>query len=184
MTSRSSLYRPLAIATLALLSLFAGGCATPSSPSAMLAKIDTPVTKHAVTVGVAVTGGADTSSMGASNISSADFAEAIKSSISESQLFKQVVGTGNPADYQIAVQIVRLDRPTFGLSFTVTLEATWRLVHSSDQKVVWEKSITSSFTATTGDAFAGVKRLRLANEGAARSNIKDAISQMSALTLP
>jgi hypothetical protein len=33
------------------------------------------------------------------------------------------------------------------------------------------------------DAFAGVTRLRLANEGAARANIKDAITQMSALPL-
>jgi hypothetical protein len=179
-----SFTRCFTITGLLTLALFAGGCATPSNPSAMLVKLDAPVTKHASSVGVSVTGGADTSSMGASNISSNDFAEAIKSSITESQLFREVATNGNPADYQIQVQIVRLDRPMFGLSFTVALETTWRLIHSSDQKVIWEKAISSSFTATTGDAFSGVKRLRLANEGAARNNIKDAITQMSALTLP
>jgi hypothetical protein len=184
MSSHSNSKRCFAIAGLFILALFAGGCATPSNPSAMLAKLDAPVTKHANSVAVTVTGGADTSSMGASNISSNDFAEAIKSSISESQLFREVAASGNPADYQIQVQIVRLDRPMFGLSFTVTLEATWRLIHSSDKQVVWEKAISSSFTATTGDAFSGVKRLRLANEGAARNNIKDAITQMGTLTLP
>lgn len=44
--------------------------------------------------------------------------------------------------------------------------------------------ITSSFTGTMSDAFAGVTRLRLATEGAARNNIRDAIAQMSVLTLP
>lgn len=163
---------------------FGSGCATASKSSAMIAAPETPITKHADSVFVTVTGGAETSAMGASNIANADFAEAIKTSIKESGLFAQLAGTHEAADYQVEVAIVRLDRPVFGLSFTVTLETTWRLRHRGDDTPVWEKAITSSFTAGVGDALAGVTRLRLANEGAARANIKDAIAQMGALTLP
>jgi hypothetical protein len=183
MNSRFS-SRLLVLAGIAGWALFCGGCATASKSSAMIAAPEAPVTKHAGSVSVAVSGGADTSSLGASNIANADFAEAIKASITQSGLFAKLAGGADPADYQLEVNIVRLDRPTFGLSFTVNLETTWRLLHRGDAKPVWEKAITSTFTAKVGDAFAGVTRLRLANEGAARANIKDAIAQIGALTLP
>ena len=140
-------------------------------------------TKHAESLTVTVTGGSATSSLGASKISNQDFAEAIKNSIAQSGLFAKIVSTGQ-SDYQLEVQIVRLDQPMFGASFTVNLEATWRLLRVGDQKLVWEKAITSSSTAAWNAAFAGVTRLRLANEGAARNNIQEAIAQMSALPLP
>jgi hypothetical protein len=158
--------------------------ASPSSPAAMTTTAAAPVaTKHAESLSVTVTGGSETSSLGASKISNRDFAEAITNSITQSGLFAKVISTGQ-SDYQLQVQIVRLDQPMFGTSFTVNLEATWRLLHSGDQKVVWEKAITSSSTATFSDAFSGVTRLRLANEGAARNNIQEAIVLMSALPLP
>jgi hypothetical protein len=50
-------------------------------------------------------------------------------------------------------------------------------------KTVWTKDVNSEYTAKVSDAFAGVERLRLANEGAARENIRQAISDMAALTL-
>lgn len=167
-----------AIAALALLC----GCATPSKPTAMAVDAIEVANKHDAAVRVNVTGGAETSSLGASNIANADFAEAIKSSITQSGLFTGITDEG--AGYLLNAQIIRLDRPMFGTSFTVNLEVTWRLLRESDSTIIWEKAIMSSFTATMGDAFAGVTRLRLANEGAARANIRDAITQMGALTLP
>lgn len=167
-----------------MLTFLGGGCATPAKSTAMVAQNPLVETQHAESVSVSVSGGAETSSLGASNVSNQDFADAIKLSIEQSKLFANVVPDGMTPDYQIYVQIVRLDRPTFGTSFTVNLEATWRLVGAKDQKVIWEKAITSSYTATMGDAFAGVTRLRLANEGAARTNIANAIKHMSSVTLP
>jgi hypothetical protein len=43
--------------------------------------------------------------------------------------------------------------------------------------------INSEYTAKTSEAFAAVERLRLANEGAARENIRQAVTEMAALTL-
>jgi hypothetical protein len=172
------------LAALALAALLLGGCAAPSSPTAMTATPAESVTPHKGSVAVNVTGGTDTSALGASKISNADFANAISASIEQSKLFERIAAANNASDYEIDAQIVRLEQPMFGASFTVNLEVTWRLLSLPDRKVVWEKAVTSSFTATMGEAFAGVTRLRLANEGAARENIKSAIHQMSALSLP
>lgn len=174
----------LAALGLAGLALLAGGCATASQSSAMIAAPTTAVAKHSGSISIAVTGGAETSALGASNISNADFATAIRDSITQSGLFERIAAGADIADYALTADIVRLDRPTFGASFTVHFEVTWRLTHRGDEKPIWEKSITSTFTAKMGDSLVGVKRLRLANEGAARTNIQDAVAQMSALSLP
>ena len=183
MNSRSSLLLRFATGCAVFGVVLLGGCATASNPTSMAATPVAAVTKHAESFNVNVTGGSETSSMGASKIANADFAEAVKTSIIKSGLFASTAGAAQ-ADYLLDAHIVQLDQPMFGFSFTVKLEVDWRLVHRADQKVVWEKAVMSSFTATTSDAFAGVTRLRLANEGAARNNIQDAIGQMGALTLP
>jgi ABC-type uncharacterized transport system auxiliary subunit len=178
-----NLLRVSASLLIAAAALLFGGCATASKPTAMIATVKASVAKNPQSVSVAVTGGSDTSSMGASKIANADFAEAIKGSITQSGLFAKI-GSDTASDYALAVQIVRLDQPMFGASFTVTLECTWRLSRRSDGQVVWEKAINTPFTATMGDAFSGVTRLRLANEGAARANIEEAITQLGAVKLP
>ncbi len=165
------------------IALIASGCATASKPTAMVAETMSVSNQHAASVSIEVTGGSETSSMGASNISNRDFAEAIRTSISQSGLFTDI-SSANLADYRLTADIVELNRPMFGTSFTVDLEVTWRLRRTSDTYVVWEKAIASSFTATMGDAFSGATRLRLANEGAARENIREAIQEMAELTLP
>jgi hypothetical protein len=167
---------------IAAAALLCGGCATASKPEAMIAAPVEGVTAHPESVSITVTGGSETSAMVASDISNADFAEALRASIVQSKLFAKVLA-GEQSDYQLQVHIARLERPMFGASFTVKLETSWQLRRRSDATIVWEKAITSSFTANMGDAFVGVTRLRLANEGAARSNIRDAIAQMSRLSL-
>lgn len=175
---RSSL--ALFIASCALL---LGGCATGSQSAAMVATVTTPLNKSPRSVNVTVTGGSETSSLGASKISNADFASAIETSIAKSGLFAKIAGR-DAADYALSVQIVRLDQPFFGASFTVTIETTWRLVRRADGGVVWEKAVVTPYTATMGDALVGSTRLRLANEGAARANIESAIKQLGTLQLP
>lgn len=164
-------------------SFLLGGCATATKSTDMVATPATAVTKHAGAVTVNVTGGSETSPMWKSMVSDTDFADAIRASIKQSGLFA-AIGAGTASDYQLDIQLVRLVQPSFGASFKVTLETSWFLKSSHDQKMIWQKSVTSSHTATMGEAFAGVTRLRLATEGAVRENIKDAIVQMGTLTLP
>jgi hypothetical protein len=163
--------------------LFLGGCATPAQSGAMVPTSLAPATKHAASVELAVTGGSPTSSAGASQISDADFNGALAESIRQSGLFATIAPTGQPGDYHLDVALVRLQQPLMGFSMTATIETNWTLTRQRDHAVLWRKAIVSSHTARAGEAFAGVTRLRLATEGAARENIRDAIAQMSALPL-
>lgn len=66
-----------------------------------------------------------------------------------------------------------------GFNMTMSLRADWMLARVSDNKVLWHDKILSTYTATVGDAFAGIKRLRLANEGAARKNIEQGLAELA-----
>ena len=79
--------------------------------------------------------------------------------------------------------ITQLNKPTFGLSFTVEMEAGWSLTKVSDKSVVMRKAIKSSHTATMSDAAVGVTRLKMAVEGAARNNIAQGLQAIAELNL-
>jgi len=119
--------------------------------------------------------------MGASQISDEAFAQALRDSIEKSGLFAKVSPSG--ARYKLTGFIGKVDQPLIGFSVTVKMEVNYTLVDTQSGTTVWTKDIASEYTAKTGEAFAGVKRLRLANEGAARENIQQAIAAMAALTL-
>jgi len=63
------------------------------------------------------------------------------------------------------------------------METAWSLQRTSDRSIVMRKAIQSSGTATMGDAFVGVTRLRLAVENAARENIKQGLKEIAELKL-
>lgn len=165
-----------------LAALALGGCASASKPDAMVATPVAPVHKSSSAVSLAVSGGKETSKMGASQISNDGFAQALTSSIEQSGLFsKALMQPGSR--YQLNAFIGKVDQPTFGFSMTVNMEVSYTLTDTQTKKPVWSKNVSSSYTAKSGDAFAGAARLRLANEGAARENIREMLERVSALNL-
>jgi hypothetical protein len=134
------------------------------------------------TVSVVVTGGKETSSTAASQISSKDFAEALRDSIEKSGLFSKAMDTPG-GTYKLGAYIGELAQPVLGFDMTVTMEVGYTLTDTRSGKAVWKKSIRSTYTATTKDAFVGATRLQMANEGAARKNIEEAITEISKLDL-
>jgi hypothetical protein len=157
------------------------GCATASKPDAMVAKPVAVTHASSSDVSVTVAGGQDTSKMGASQISDDAFAQALRDSITQSGLFKAVAATGGR--YKLSAFIGKVDQPMMGFSMTVKMEVSYTLVDTTSGKAVWSKNIASEHTAKASEAFAGVTRLRLANEGAARDNIEQALTEMSTLQL-
>jgi hypothetical protein len=153
------------------------GCATASKSDAMV--VDQVAIAHSSSsdVSVVVSGGQETSKMGASQISDDSFAQALRDSITKSGLFKSVAASGGR--YKLTAFIGKVDQPTFGLSMTVKMEVSYTLVDTKSGKTVWSKNIASEHTAKPSEAFAGVKRLRLANEGAAKDNIQQALTEIS-----
>lgn len=175
-----SLWVVVWVAVLALAGL--SGCASPANRQAMTTGDLATTKKFPYSVAVRIAGGDETGAMDSSNVSDQDFQAAIEESIIQTNLFQRIV-QGKDGDYELSVTIVHLNKPIFGATFTVDMEASWVLVKASDRSIAMRKSIRSTHSATFGDALVGVTRLRLAVEGAARKNIEQGLKDIAALTL-
>lgn len=165
-----------------LISLYVTACATPATRDAM----DVPASERSqysannfltgkVAVG-SVSGGQDTNPMWTSEVGSTEFEGALKSSL-ETAYF---LSPHTVADYFLDAELLKIDQPMFGFSFTVESKIRYTLREKSTSQIVIDDVITADGTATTGDAFAGVKRLRIATERSAQENIKKMIDNLSA----
>ncbi len=170
----------LLTSTLAILQL--AGCAAPANRDNMLAQNITFSKTHPYSVAVETKGGTETGAMDSSSISNADLKAALENSIVQSKLFKNIV-QGKTGDYELTVSVTQLSKPMFGFDMKVELETAWTLVKTSDKSIAMQKVVKNVFVATTSDAFAGVTRLRLAVEGAARENIAQGLKAISELNL-
>lgn len=130
-------------------------------------------------VGVSsVTGGEKTNPAWTSEIDSSAFAGALKQSLRKQGLLS---GDGR---YQLKAVLLEVDQPLFGLDFKVTTHVKYVLTdHQNGDAVVLNKTITTPYTATVGDAFVAIKRLRLANEGAGKANIAGLLEELSELQI-
>lgn len=174
--------RIVALATMALLAIMLTGCSTPPkreamAPQGLLISSHFPQSVHVQTAG-----GAATSAVSGTNISDVDLKIAIENAIAQNKVFKSIVQTTD-ADYELNVSIVSLSKPFVGLTFDVDMEAAWSLTKQADHSVVLRKSVKSRGTATVGDAFVAVTRLRLAVENAARDNISQGLKALAELKL-
>jgi hypothetical protein len=158
------------------------GCASAARPKAMIPIPSSSIHKSAADIVVLVIGGRETSAMAASQISNEDFAQAIRESFEQSGLFQKALSDGL-AKYRLDAFITQVNQPMFGFAMTVSMEVNYTLARTAPQGVIWQKAISSSYTAAVSEAFVGVTRLRIANEGAARNNIDQAMEEISKLQL-
>ena len=163
-------------------SLLLTGCATPTSYEAMVPPSIVLAKQHAKSVSVLADGGSETDTLGKPQISNEVLKQTLEASIRQSKAFSSVV-EGKKGDYRLSVNLVNMTQPSFGLSFSVTMEMGWSLTRVDSGAVVWREAIKSEYTATTSDALAAVTRLRLATEGAARNNVAAGLTKISALSL-
>ena len=125
-----------------------------------------------------VTGGKDTNPLWVSNVSSADFERALEASLKDAGLLS---GNRQGSKYTLTANLQKLDQPLFGASMTVTATVKYTLVDRASGKTVLERDVAVPFTAEWNSAFIGTERLKLANEGAIRSNITQLINDLVAL---
>ncbi|MGD8560361.1 MAG: hypothetical protein PVH04_11890 [Gammaproteobacteria bacterium] len=124
-----------------------------------------------------VEGGEETNPLWTSEISSEAFQEAIKLSLSSQGLLSE------KGRYRLKVKLVKVDQPLFGLDFEVTTQVKYELTDTVTNKVVLDEEVVAAYTATMGDAFVAIKRLRLANEGSGKNNIEGFLKKLSALNI-
>lgn len=157
------------LATVGLTGL--SGCASPARPEAMMVAVAADQTVqpgqrgyHQITI-TSVGGGQDTNPLWVSNVSGADFQTALEETLRRANYLAD--GTG---PLRLSVMLEEVRQPMAGFDMTVTSRARYRLTDASGA-VVFEESISASGTGTMGDAFAGVERLRIANEKSIQENL-------------
>lgn len=159
------------------------GCASPAKVENM--KIDDSVNMtfdEQLTNSIAVNdvgGGEDTNPMWTSEIGNTEFESALKDSL---QLLYLISKDDQP-EYELSAQLMEVDQPSFGLDMEVTSSIRYVLVDKSSKEVIFDEVVVAPYTATFGDAFSGVERLRMANEGSAKSNITGFLEKLSALEI-
>lgn len=165
----SGIVRATALITLALA---LAGCAQGARPDAMTVAAapgtsapDRSPLRYAVEVG-AVTGGGKAHPLWRSEVADDDFRRALEQSLS---LRAMLAGTPR---YVLNAAIVSLEHPLIEVQSTVTATVRYTLTAGVGGAVVWEQTLTTSSTATLGEALSGPKRLRLATERAVHENIK------------
>jgi len=167
---------------IAFIIVWLAGCASPARKEAIVVDDAFLNITHPFSVNVSASGGGETESIGYTNISNADLAGAVEDSIVKTRLFSEVVKDGK-ADYKLSIFLVSMSKPMFGMNFKIDMEMAWSLVNAKTGEAVWRESIRSSHTATMGDAFAAVTRIRIAIEEAAEENIRRGLRKISTLTL-
>ncbi len=165
----------LAISTLALLSACAQGATAKGMTIDPTQIPSRPGPGLAGAVAVAdVGGGRETHPLWASKISDASFREALVESL-------RLVGLLGDGPLSLQVHLVKLDQPILGFNMTVTSVVHYTVKDVRSGATIIDEDVTAEHTATVGDAFYGVTRLRLANEGSARKNIASLIERLNAI---
>ncbi|WP_067582805.1 hypothetical protein [Endozoicomonas ascidiicola] len=120
-----------------------------------------------------VAGGKETNPAWTSEISNENFKSALKTSLESQGLYSE------NGKYTLSANLIDVNQPMFGLDFTVTTHIEYKLAEKQTGKIIFNKTISAPYTATVGDAFAAIKRLRLANEGSGKENIKNLLSELA-----
>lgn len=102
-----------------------------------------------------------------SQVGTPEFQQALTQSLQANTM----LATGAPR-YHLDANLENLDQPALGgFDMTVGSRIRYKLTDIATGKPAFEKAIETEYTANFSDAFAGVERLRLANEGSIKKNI-------------
>jgi hypothetical protein len=158
-------------ALLVLLSL--GACASGATPGAMTVPVSEQTLlspssrlRQAVQLGE-VGGGRETNPLWTSQVASSDFAAALRQSLATHAMLAI-----NNQTFRLDATLVGLEQPLAGFDLEVRSRVRYRLADAASGAVVFDREVPASYTAPFSSSFYAVERLRLANEGAVKENIR------------
>jgi hypothetical protein len=163
-----------------------GACATASMPSQMVAMPGAVGQAKPGDVGYQqfsvanVSGGTETNPLLWSEISNQSFRQALESSL---QGFNYLAPNGSPGQYGVTAAIVDLQQPYAGLDMSVTMKVRYSVQPLVGGTPIFDETISTTGTATMGQAFLGVQRLQMANEAAAKLNIEAFVRRLRETTV-
>lgn len=161
--------------------LLLGGCASGATGRSMtVTPTDLPgeaiSAEFQRTIGLGtVTGGEDTNPLWTSEVGNEEFKQALRDSLQIRDLYADADGSR----YLLDAHLLNVDQPLIGFDATVTSPVKYRVTERATKRPVLEELVVSAYTATMSDAWYGVERLRLANEGSIRDNIAEFIKRLS-----
>jgi len=125
----------------------------------------------------AVQGGSKTNPLWVSQISNEDFQKALEISLSSQGLL------ANDGRFKLKVTLLEVEQPLFGLDLKVISKVNYIIVDTDKNEILFDEIVEASHIATFSDAFAAVTRLRMANEGSGKNNIKRFLERLSNLSI-
>jgi outer membrane murein-binding lipoprotein Lpp len=178
------MFKKIFIASVLLSTIHLTGCASNASVDQMAYNYhgnSKPKSAALVkSVGVSqIAGGHETNPLWTSQINNANFKAALEQSLKSANLYNLT----NNEKYRLNANLLKLDQPYFGLNYTVKCQVHYTLQDIKTNKFIYDKNISSSYTAKVSDSFYAVKRLEMANEGAARENIAELINDLYRLKI-
>lgn len=164
--------RSLAITASAFALTGLAACATPANPAMMSLPATPGLTAAAGDVGyksittVSVSGGQETNPLWTAEVSNADFKAALESSLTAAGYMG---AEGRPLT--VTASLIDLKQPFAGLDMSVTSQVRYTV--ASTDRTLFDETVAATGTASMGDAFMGVERLRMANEKSIKENIRE-----------
>lgn len=152
---------------------YLSGCASPAEVSMMTVDVDnkiqfasnSPYYKNLAVSSVA--GSSETHPLWTSQVSSEDFKAALESSLNAAGL----LNSNESPRYYLTARLITLDQPLVGANMTVRTTVDYAIEDKKLGQQVFDETVDASFTSTMSDAFMGVTRLKMANEGSIKRNI-------------
>ncbi len=168
------------------LGLVAGlaACASPADPAKMVVAAPAAPDAYPAALGKAmcvraVTGGEDTNPLWTSKVDNVGFKTALSGSLANAGL----AAPGSACPYPVDANLLGLSQPILGFDMEVVSHVNYK-VYDPAGKPVLLATVTAPFTAKMSDAFVGVVRLQLANEGAIRASISQFLGKLRGATVP
>ena len=167
-------FHPLVTVAVICAAMLVSGCASGARPEGMTVQRapDAPPQVSGATFDVgAVAGGEETNPLWTSEVSQDAFRTALVSSLRNQGLYDPASGL------EISAVLEEVDQPLFGFDVTVTATVTYRVTDATGA-VLFDERIVRPYTADFSDAFLGVERLKLANDGAIKTNMESFIDRL------
>ena len=114
-----------------------------------------------------ITGSAKTNKLWKAQISKEIFEDALRQTLGLHAILSE--GSGK---YKVSAKLKELRQPFLGLELAVTARVGYKVTRTSDSFIVFNRVITETYTSTLKDSLVFSDRLKLANEGAIKDNIK------------
>ena len=122
-----------------------------------------------------IDGGETTNPLWTSEIDGAAFQGALRESLEQNDLLAKTLPSSR---FDLYATLGSVNQPFIGLDMTVSSTVMYRVVERKTKLNWFKDSVFASYTAKFSDSLIGIQRLRFANEGSIRENIKEFIRRL------